>query len=197
MSFASPFPEVDIPSTSIYDYLFGSVDDSRPRPCRARRHRVGQGAHLPRNDRPHRPIRGCAGRARHRGRRRRRHAVAQQFRIRRRLPRHPAVRRDGHDVNVLFTAKDIAKQLTDSNAKMLVTVSALLAPAEEAAAAVGLAPDALARPRRRGSGRQRTSERRADLLALGAASTRSEFRAVLAFGGAALQFWNDGKPQRA
>ncbi len=24
MSFASPFPEVDIPSTSVYDYLFGA-----------------------------------------------------------------------------------------------------------------------------------------------------------------------------
>ena len=28
MSFASPFPEVDIPSTSVFDFLFGSVDDT-------------------------------------------------------------------------------------------------------------------------------------------------------------------------
>ena len=42
-------------------------------------------------------------------------------------------------INALFTAKDIAKQLTDSNAKMLVTVTPLLAQAKEAAAAVGLA----------------------------------------------------------
>ena len=28
MSFASPFPEVDIPSTSVYDYLFGGIDDA-------------------------------------------------------------------------------------------------------------------------------------------------------------------------
>ena len=41
-------------------------------------------------------------------------------------------------INVLFTAKDIAKQLTDSKAKMLVTVTPLLAAAKDAAAAVGL-----------------------------------------------------------
>jgi hypothetical protein len=28
MSFASPFPEVEIPSTSVYDYLFGGIDDA-------------------------------------------------------------------------------------------------------------------------------------------------------------------------
>ena len=42
-------------------------------------------------------------------------------------------------INALFTAKDIAKQLTDSKAKMLVTVTALLAQAKEAAAASGMA----------------------------------------------------------
>src|SRR3954453_11726213 len=28
MSFASPFPEVEIPSTSVYDFLFGDIDDT-------------------------------------------------------------------------------------------------------------------------------------------------------------------------
>jgi hypothetical protein len=28
MSFASPFPEVDIPSTSAYEFLFGDIDDA-------------------------------------------------------------------------------------------------------------------------------------------------------------------------
>jgi hypothetical protein len=28
MSFASPFPEVEIPSTNVYDYLFGGIDDA-------------------------------------------------------------------------------------------------------------------------------------------------------------------------
>ena len=27
MSFASPFPEVDIPTASVYDYLFADIDD--------------------------------------------------------------------------------------------------------------------------------------------------------------------------
>ena len=35
-------------------------------------------------------------------------------------------------VNALFTAKDIAKQLTDSKAKMLITVTPLLGQAKEA-----------------------------------------------------------------
>ncbi len=46
-------------------------------------------------------------------------------------------------INVLFTAKDIIKQLTDSQAKMLVTVGPLLPQAREAAAAVGLSDDQL------------------------------------------------------
>src|SRR4051794_41334195 len=28
MSFASPFPEVDIPSTSVYEFLFGGIEDA-------------------------------------------------------------------------------------------------------------------------------------------------------------------------
>ena len=44
-------------------------------------------------------------------------------------------------INALFTAKDIAKQLTDSKATMLVTVTPLLPQAAEAAAAVGLADE--------------------------------------------------------
>lgn len=44
-------------------------------------------------------------------------------------------------VNALFTAKDIANQLADSRATMLVTVTPLLAHAAEGAAAVGLADD--------------------------------------------------------
>lgn len=42
-------------------------------------------------------------------------------------------------VNALFTAKDIAKQLTDSGAKMLVTVTPMLKQAKEAAAGAGIA----------------------------------------------------------
>ena len=49
MSFASPFPEVDIPSTSVYDFLFGRHRRGRPRPGRPGRREVGQGDHLPRD----------------------------------------------------------------------------------------------------------------------------------------------------
>jgi len=43
-------------------------------------------------------------------------------------------------INALFTAKDIAKQLTDAHAKMLITVDALRAPALEGSAHAGLSP---------------------------------------------------------
>ncbi len=43
-------------------------------------------------------------------------------------------------INALFTAKDIAKQLTDARASMLITVSALLPRAAEGAAHAGLSP---------------------------------------------------------
>src|SRR5574340_707167 len=41
-------------------------------------------------------------------------------------------------INALFTAKDIAKQLADAKATMLITVGLLLPPAEEAAQVVGI-----------------------------------------------------------
>jgi acyl-CoA synthetase (AMP-forming)/AMP-acid ligase II len=43
-------------------------------------------------------------------------------------------------INALFTAKDIAKQLTDAHAKMLITVSPLRTQAIEGAAHAGLSP---------------------------------------------------------
>lgn len=44
-------------------------------------------------------------------------------------------------INSLSTGEDIARQLADSGARMLLTVSPLLAPAREGAAAVGLSDD--------------------------------------------------------
>ncbi len=46
-------------------------------------------------------------------------------------------------INALFTAKDIAKQLTDSGAKMLITVTPMLEQAKEAAAGAGIADENL------------------------------------------------------
>ncbi|HEX7823379.1 MAG TPA: AMP-binding protein, partial [Mycobacterium sp.] len=46
-------------------------------------------------------------------------------------------------INALFTAQDIAKQLTDAKATTLITVTALLPQAQEAARAVGITPERL------------------------------------------------------
>ena len=51
-------------------------------------------------------------------------------------------------INALFTAKDIAKQLTDSQADVLVTVSPLLPQAAEGAAEIGLPDEQVDRARR-------------------------------------------------
>lgn len=143
MSFASPFPEVDIPSKSIYDFLFADIDDAdldrvalvdvasdREYSYREMIGRIDQFAGV------------MAGRG---------IGVGDVVAIL--LPNSSAfvvalhgILRSGATattINVLFTAKDIAKQLTDSKAKLLVTVTALLTQAEEAATAVDLPADAL------------------------------------------------------
>ena len=78
-------------------------------------------------------------------------------------------------INALFTAKDIAKQLTDSKATMLITVSPLLPQAREAAAAVGLPDDRLVvldGPGEAADGHPNA----ADLLDAGAAAPDSQLR---------------------
>jgi acyl-CoA synthetase (AMP-forming)/AMP-acid ligase II len=140
---ASPFPEVDIPSTSVYDYLFGGISD-------ADLDRIALVDTAAGREHTYREMIGridqFAGALAGRG-----IGVGDVVGIL--LPNSSAfavvlhgVLRAGATattINVLFTAKDIAKQLTDSKASMVVTVSALLPQAEEAAAAVGLGSDAL------------------------------------------------------
>src|ERR1700730_16461255 len=142
MSFASPFPEVEIPSTSVYDFLFADVDD-------ADLDRVALVDAKSGRQTTYRRLIGGIGRfAAFAG------ALAGRgvgvgdvvgllspnssgFAV-----AFHGIQRSGATattINALFTAKDIAKQLTDSKAKMLVTVTPLLAQAKEAAAAVGLA----------------------------------------------------------
>ncbi len=141
MSFASPFPEVDIPSTSVYDYLFGRIDDAdldrvalidaKSGSQTTYREMVGR-------------IDAFAGALAGRG-------IGVGDTVGLLSPNSSGfavafhgILRSGATattINALFTAKDIAKQLTDSNAKLLVTVTPLLAQAKEAAAAVGLADD--------------------------------------------------------
>jgi acyl-CoA synthetase (AMP-forming)/AMP-acid ligase II len=174
MSFASPFPEVEIPSTSVHDFLFGSIDetdldrvamvDTKTGREHSYREMIGR-------------IDTFAGAMAGRG-------IGVGDVVGLLLPNSAAfavafhgILRSGATattINVLFTAKDIAKQLTDSKAKMLVTVSALLAPAEEAVAAVSLPPDALVVLD--GEGQETTGHPSAeDLLAEGASAPQVSF----------------------
>ncbi|WP_405863989.1 4-coumarate--CoA ligase family protein [Streptomyces sp. NBC_00005] len=77
-------------------------------------------------------------------------------------------------INALFTAPDIAKQLTDAKATTLITVSALLPQAQEAARKVGIAPDRLIVLD--GEGEAATGHPNADdLLASGAPAPQVDF----------------------
>ena len=139
MSFASPFPEVDIPSSSVYDFLFDRIAeedldqialvDAKSGRETTYREMIAR-------------VDAFAGALTGRG-------IGVGDVVGLLSPNSSAfavafhgILRSGATattINALFTAKDIAKQLTDSNAKMLVTVTPLLAQAKEAAAAVGLA----------------------------------------------------------
>jgi len=139
MSFASPFPEVDIPSSSVYDFLFDGIDetdldrvalvDAKSGKQTSYREMIAR-------------VDAFAGALTGRG-------IGVGDVVGLLSPNSSGfavafhgILRSGATattVNALFTAKDIAKQLTDSNAKMLVTVTPLLAQAKEAAAAVGMA----------------------------------------------------------
>ncbi len=140
MSFASPFPEVDIPSKSVYGYLFGRLNDDdadrvaiidtksgRTTTYRevVARVRTFAGALAARGTEVGEVIGLLAPNSA---------AFAVAF--------HGILRAGATatTINTLFTAKDIAMQLTDANATMLVTVTALLPQAKEAAATAGI-PD--------------------------------------------------------
>src|SRR5689334_24530590 len=138
MSFASPFPEVDIPSTSVYDFLFGEIDD-------ADLDRVALVDAKSGRETSYREMIGridaFAGALSGRG-------VGVGDVVGLLSPNSSGFAVAFHGIlragatattiNALFTPKDIAKQLTDSNATMLVTVTALLAQAKEGAAAAGI-----------------------------------------------------------
>lgn len=139
MSFASPFPEVDIPSASIYDYLFADIDEADlDRVALVDADSGRETTYREMVDR----VDAFAGALTGRG-----IGVGDVVGLlapnssRFAVVFHGILRSGATatTINALFTAKDIAKQLTDSNAKMLVTVTPLLAQAKEAAEAVGLA----------------------------------------------------------
>jgi acyl-CoA synthetase (AMP-forming)/AMP-acid ligase II len=138
MSFASPFPEVDIPSTSVYDFLFGDIEeadadrvaliDAKSGTPTTYREMIAR-------------IDAFAGALADRG-------IGVGDVVGLLAPNSSAFATAFHGIlragatattiNALFTAKDIAKQLTDSHAKMLITVTPLLPQAKEAAASVSL-----------------------------------------------------------
>jgi acyl-CoA synthetase (AMP-forming)/AMP-acid ligase II len=143
MSFASPYPHVEIPTTSLYDYLFGDLaaeDADRVALLDAKSGlQTTFGEMLAAID-------AFAGALAARG-------IGVGDVVGLLAPNSPAFAIAFHGVlragatattvNALFTAKDIAKQLTDSKAKLLLTVTALLAQSKEAVAAAGLADEAL------------------------------------------------------
>ncbi|MBS1694539.1 MAG: AMP-binding protein [Actinobacteria bacterium] len=139
MSFASPFPDVQIPTTSVYDYLFADIDaadldrvaliDTPSGAATTYREMIAR-------------IDAFAGALGARG-------IGVGDVVGLLAPNSSAFATAFHGilragatattVNALFTATDIAKQLTDSHATMLITVSALAPRAAEAATAAGLA----------------------------------------------------------
>jgi len=143
MSFASPFPEVDIPSASIYDYLFGRLDDidaDRVALIEAKSGRATTYREMVAR------IRTFAGALTGRG-------IGVGDVVGLLAPNSSAFAVAFHGIlragatattiNALFTANDIAKQLTDSGATMLVTVTSMLPQAKEGAAAAGISDDDL------------------------------------------------------
>src|SRR3954452_15558057 len=139
MSFASPFPEVEIPSTNVSDFLFAGIDDTHL--ARLALVDAKSGRQTTYREMIGR-IDAFAGALAGRG-------IGVGDVVGLLAPNSSAfavafhgILRSGATattINALFTAKDIAKQLSDSKARMLVTVTPLLAQAEEAAAIAGLA----------------------------------------------------------
>ncbi len=143
MTFSSPFPEVDIPTSSVYDYLFCDItDDDADRVALID---AKSGRHTSYREMVAR-IESFAGAVAARGL-----GVGDVIGLL--APNSSAFAVAFHGIlragatattiNALFTAKDIAKQLTDSQATMLVTVTALLPQAKEGAAAAGLTDEDL------------------------------------------------------
>lgn len=141
MSFNSPFPDVEIPELNVYDYLFGSIagsDLDRPALIDGTsgavityKTLIGQ-------------IDAIAGALAARG-------LEVGGVVGLHSPNVPAFASVLHGIlraggtattiNALYTAEDIAKQLTDSGAKFLFTVSTLYTQAMAAAEHVGIDAD--------------------------------------------------------
>lgn len=141
MSFSSPFPDVDIPASSVYDFLFGSIDEAdldRPALIDGSGAVIDYRTLIAHTD-------AVAGALATRG-------IGVGSVVGLFSPNVPAFASVFHGIlrsgatattiNALYTADDIVKQLEDSGATALFTVSPLLPQAKKAAAAVGI-PDEL------------------------------------------------------
>jgi acyl-CoA synthetase (AMP-forming)/AMP-acid ligase II len=141
MSFASPYPQVQIPTTSLYDYLFGDLDSDDA-------DRVALVDATSGRQTSYRDmlagIDAFAGALAARG-------IGVGDVVGLLAPNSSAFAIAFHGIlragatattiNALFTAKDIAKQLTASKAKLLLTVEAMLPQSREATTAAGLTDD--------------------------------------------------------
>jgi acyl-CoA synthetase (AMP-forming)/AMP-acid ligase II len=144
MTFASPHPDVTIPESSVYDYLFGDIDeadldrpalvDTKPeKSTTTYRELIGR-------------VDAFAGALAARG-------IAVGDVVGLLSPNSSAFAIAFHGIlragatattiNALFTPNDIAKQLSDAKASMLVTVTVLAEGAKAAAEQLGLAKDKL------------------------------------------------------
>src|SRR4051812_32241717 len=143
MSFASPYPEVEIPTVSVHEYLFGNLDDADADSVALVDNTAGSAM----------SYRDTVGKIDSFAGALAEHGIAVGDVVGLLAPNSSAfviafhgILRAGATattINVLFTAKDIVKQLTDSKATMLITVSALLPQAREAAATVGISDEHL------------------------------------------------------
>ncbi|BBX17555.1 4-coumarate--CoA ligase family protein [Mycolicibacterium duvalii] len=143
MSFSSPFPEVHIPTASIFDYLFTGIEDSD----------LDRVALIDTKSKRHTSYREMIGRIDTFAGALAARGVGVGEVVGLLAPNSSAfavafhgILRSGATattVNALFTANDIAKQLKDAGARMLVTVTPLLEQAKSGAAAAGIADENL------------------------------------------------------
>lgn len=138
MSFVSPFPDVDIPNVSVYEFLFGGLgSDQEIAPALV----DGPSGETVTYRELVTAVDGVAGALVSRG-------LSVGDIVGLHAPNMPAFAAVFHGIlraggvattiNVLYTAADIARQLTDSSARFLFTYSSLLPQAQAAAALAGL-----------------------------------------------------------
>lgn len=141
MSFHSPFSDVEIPATSIYEFLFGSITDAE---LELPAFIDGPSGAVTTYGELIAQINGVAGALAARG-------IEPGDVVALHSPNVPAFGSVFHGilragatattVNALYTAEDIAKQLSDAKAKFIFTVSPLFPQARAGAAAAGLSDD--------------------------------------------------------